>query len=113
MKNRVPLPIISPIITSSGFGTANPRTMGCKPTENHIVQYPAQKSEHRFNFLKPPMGGRLGRRGDGHIGQGWGLGLVILLTETIKLMFQLPVNVNVVVNGVGVAFLNVILEIGV
>ncbi|KZR96512.1 Uncharacterized protein APZ42_009109 [Daphnia magna] len=21
------------------------------------VQYPAQKSEHRFNFLKPPIGG--------------------------------------------------------
>ncbi|KAK4009498.1 hypothetical protein OUZ56_018610 [Daphnia magna] len=34
------------------------------------VQYPAQKSEHRFNFLKPPSGGE-GRRGDGHIRQGW------------------------------------------
>ncbi|KAK4025145.1 hypothetical protein OUZ56_010645 [Daphnia magna] len=42
-----------------------------------------------------------------------GLGMVMLLTETIKLMFQLPVNVYVDVNGVGVAFLNVVLEIGV
>ncbi|KZR96408.1 Cc8L18.2-like protein [Daphnia magna] len=24
------------------------------------VQYPAQKSEHRFNFLKPPIGGVVG-----------------------------------------------------
>ncbi|KAK4017097.1 hypothetical protein OUZ56_032051 [Daphnia magna] len=30
-----------------------------KNTENThpMVQYPAQKSEHRFNFLKPPIGG--------------------------------------------------------
>ncbi|KAK4007687.1 hypothetical protein OUZ56_012840 [Daphnia magna] len=34
-------------------------------------------------------------------------------TETIYLMFQLPVNVYVVVNGVGVAFLNEMLEISV
>ncbi|KZS00171.1 Uncharacterized protein APZ42_003647 [Daphnia magna] len=39
--------------------------------------------------------------------------MVMLLTETIKLMFQLPVNVYVAVNGVGVAFLSVVLEIGV
>ncbi|KAK4026422.1 hypothetical protein OUZ56_015420 [Daphnia magna] len=58
------------------------------------VQYPAQKSEHRFNFLKPPIDGvGEGRRGDGHD--------------------RLPVNVYVVVNGVGVAFLNVMLENGV
>ncbi|KAK4013687.1 hypothetical protein OUZ56_026239 [Daphnia magna] len=47
----------------------------CKPvmkaTGAITVYYPAQKSEHRFNFLKPPIGGREGRRGDGHIGQGW------------------------------------------
>ncbi|KAK4017177.1 hypothetical protein OUZ56_032128 [Daphnia magna] len=39
--------------------------------QGFLVQYPAQKSEHRFNFLKPPIGGKEGRRGDGHIGQGW------------------------------------------
>ncbi|KAK4006845.1 hypothetical protein OUZ56_012002 [Daphnia magna] len=42
-----------------------------------------------------------------------GLGLVMLLTETIYLMFKLPVKVYVIVNGVGVAFLNVMLEISV
>ncbi|KAK4027995.1 hypothetical protein OUZ56_017158 [Daphnia magna] len=51
-----------------------------------------------------------GRRGDGH---DRGLGLAMLLTERIYLMFQLPVNIYVAVNGVGVAFLNVRPEIGV
>ncbi|KAK4024082.1 hypothetical protein OUZ56_009472 [Daphnia magna] len=32
------------------------------------VQYPAHKSEHRLNFLKPPIGGKEGRRSNGHIG---------------------------------------------
>ncbi|KAK4006526.1 hypothetical protein OUZ56_011680 [Daphnia magna] len=49
-------------------------TSAYSPVESSVafrVQYPAQKSEHRFNFFKPPIGGREGRRGDGHIGQGW------------------------------------------
>ncbi|KAK4013972.1 hypothetical protein OUZ56_026520 [Daphnia magna] len=41
------------------------------PVTMEEVQYPAQKSEHRFNFLKPPICGKKGRVDDGHIGQGW------------------------------------------
>ncbi|KAK4028024.1 hypothetical protein OUZ56_017187 [Daphnia magna] len=65
---------------------------------------------YRRNRIRQKLFDGKGRRGDGH---DRGLGMVMLLTETIKLMFQLPVNIYVAANGVGVAFLNVVLEIDV
>ncbi|KAK4009481.1 hypothetical protein OUZ56_018593 [Daphnia magna] len=76
--------------------------------ENEINKVAIENYKKQLKELELNKGE--GRRGDGH---DRGLGMVMLLTETIKLMFQLPVNVHVAVNGVGVAFLNVVLEIGV